>query len=163
MDSSSKQARRPVTRPTRPPPMITGGADDEDAVRADGDCPRTGSPIGGSEGTGASPSTWEQRPRAESGSALVIGRWGRAGLAELTSNALRHGRPPVEVTMASTDTSWVLEVSDAADQPPTPAIGRDPGQGGLGLRMVAEMSNARGWDTDGYRKVVWARIDYTSP
>ena len=134
----------------------------------------------------------EQRPRPESGSALVIGRGGSAGLAELTadrrrlsaalhdgarpsgadeggverlllsyqeltSNALRHGRWPVGVTVASNDTSWILEVSGAAaDQPPSPVIGRDPGQGGLGLHMVAEMSNAHDWDTDGYRKVVWA-------
>ena len=83
---------------------------------------------------------------------------------ELTSNALRHGRWPVGVTVSSTDTGWLLEVSDAAaDQPPRPAIGRDPGPGRLGLRMVADMSNAHGWDTDGHRKVVWARIDYTSP
>jgi two-component sensor histidine kinase len=145
-----------------------------------------------------SPSPWEQRPRPRSGSALVIGRWGPAGLEELTadrrqlsaalhdgarppgadegavellllayqeltSNALRHGRRPVGVTVSSTDTGWLLEVSDAAaDRPPRPAIDRDPRLGGLGLRMVAEMSNAHGWDTDGYRKVVWARIDYTS-
>jgi hypothetical protein len=83
---------------------------------------------------------------------------------ELTSNALRHGRWPVGVTVSSTDAGWLLEVSDAAaDRPPSPAFGRDPGLGGLGLRMVAEMSNAHGWDTDGYRKVVWARIGYTSP
>jgi hypothetical protein len=172
---------------------------DGDGVRVDGERPRAGPPIGGSEGTGVSPSTWEQRPRPRSGSALVIGRWGPASLAELTadrrqlavalhdgarppgadegaveglllayqeltSNALRHGRWPVGVTVSSTDTGWLLEVSDAAaDRPPRLAIGRDPGLGGLGLRMVAEMSNAHGWDTDGYRKVVWARFDYTSP
>jgi hypothetical protein len=37
---------------------------------------------------------------------------------ELTSNALRHGRWPVGVTVASTDTSWLLEVSDAAADRP---------------------------------------------
>ena len=184
--------------PKRPPPVSTGGVA-EDGLRADGVRPRAGSPIDGPEGTDVSPSTWEQRPRPDSGSALVIGRWGPAGLAELTadrrqlsaalhdgarppgadegavellllayqeltSNALRHGRWPVEVTVSGTDTGWLLEVSDAAaDRPPRPAIGRDPGLGGLGLRMVAEMSNAHGWDTDGHRKVVWARIDYTSP
>jgi Histidine kinase-like ATPase domain len=178
--------------------MSTGGTDEDD-VRADGERPRAESPIGGSEGTGMSPSTWGQRPRPESGSALVIGRWGPAGLAnltadrrrlaaalhdgarppnaddsaverllltyeELTSNALRHGRPPVEVTVASNDTSWLLEVSDAAaDRPPTPAIGRDPAWGGLGLYMVTQLCDAHGWATDGHRKVIWARIDYTSP
>jgi two-component sensor histidine kinase len=80
---------------------------------------------------------------------------------ELTSNALRHGRWPVGVTVTSTGTGWLLEVSDAAaDRPPSPAIGRDPEQGGLGLRMVAQLCDAHGWDTDGDRKIVWARIDY---
>jgi anti-sigma regulatory factor (Ser/Thr protein kinase) len=83
---------------------------------------------------------------------------------ELVSNALRHGRSPVEVTVTGSDTSWLLEVSDAAaDRPPTPAIGRDPAWGGLGLYMVAQLCDAHGWATDGYRKVIWARIDYTSP
>lgn len=36
------------------------------------------------------------------------------------------------------------------------------GLGGLGLRMVAQLCDGHGWDTDGHRKVVWARIDYTS-
>jgi two-component sensor histidine kinase len=129
----------------------------------------------------------------------VIGRWGPAGLAELTadrhrlsaalhdgarppgadegsverlllayqeltSNALRHGRWPVGVTVTSTGTGWLLEVSDAAaDQPPSPAIGREPGQGGLGLRLVADLCDAHGWVTDGHRKIVWARVNYTSP
>jgi anti-sigma regulatory factor (Ser/Thr protein kinase) len=178
--------------------MSTGGIDEDDA-RADGDRQRAGPPIEGSEGARVSPSMWGQRPRPESGSALVIGRWGPAGLAdltadrrrlsvalhdgarppgadedaverfllayqELTSNALRHGRWPVAVTVSITDTGWLLEVSDAAaDRPPSPAIGRDPGLGGLGLSLVAEMCDAHGWDTDGHRKVVWARIDFTSP
>src|SRR5687768_224319 len=69
------------------------------------------------------PSTWGQRPGPESGSALVIGRRGLSAALhdgarppdadegaverlllvyeELTSNALRHGRRPVEVTLAS--------------------------------------------------------------
>jgi hypothetical protein len=25
------------------------------------------------------------------------------------------------------------------------------------------MCDAHGWDTDGHRKILWARIDYTSP
>jgi hypothetical protein len=83
---------------------------------------------------------------------------------ELTSNALRQCRRPVEVSVVSNDTCWLLEVSDAAaDRPPTPAIGRDPARGGLGLHMVAGLCDAHGWATDGHRKVVWARIGYTSP
>ena len=198
MDSSGEQHAARSPRPMRPPRMSTGGTD-ENGVRADGERPRAESPIGGPEGTGMSSSTWGQRPRPEPGSAHEIGRWGLAGLAdltanrrrlsaalhggarppdadegaverlllayeELTSNALRHGRPPVEVTVVTNDTCWLLEVSDsAADRPPSPAIGRDPVGGGLGLYMVADLCDAHGWATDGHRKVVWARIDHTSP
>jgi hypothetical protein len=81
---------------------------------------------------------------------------------ELASNALRHGRLPVEVSVTRTGWHWVLEVSDAAaDRLPTPAIGRDPALGGLGLHLVAQMSSAHGWTVAGSRKVVWACIDYT--
>ncbi len=57
---------------------------------------------------------------------------------ELASNALRHGRDPIRVTVTAGRDAWLLEVSDAAtDQPPTPAVGRDAAQGGLGLYLVA--------------------------
>jgi hypothetical protein len=52
---------------------------------------------------------------------------------ELASNGLRHGRHPVEVTVTGNNTSWLLEVSDAAaDRPPGPAIGRDPARAASG-------------------------------
>jgi anti-sigma regulatory factor (Ser/Thr protein kinase) len=80
---------------------------------------------------------------------------------ELVSNALRHGGTPVRAVLTTTDTGWLLEVSDAAgDTPPVPAVGRDAALGGLGLYLVAQMSAAHGWTTDADgRKVVWARID----
>src|ERR671939_706105 len=50
---------------------------------------------------------------------------------ELVSNALRHGRGPVEVIVTGTSRCWLLEVSDAAaEQPPALAVGRDPARGG---------------------------------
>jgi Histidine kinase-like ATPase domain len=80
---------------------------------------------------------------------------------ELVSNALRHGRPPIEVSVARTGRFWLLQVSDAAAEiPPAPAVGRDVARGGLGLALVAQLSGAYGWTVDGDRKVVWACIDF---
>jgi signal transduction histidine kinase len=81
---------------------------------------------------------------------------------ELVSNALRHGRPPIEASVIRAGHFWLLQVSDAAaDTPPEPAVGRDAAQGGLGLPLVARLSGAHGWTVEGRRKVVWARIDFT--
>jgi hypothetical protein len=83
---------------------------------------------------------------------------------ELVSNALRHGRPPVCVELTTFGTYWLLDVSDsAADRVPTPTHDRDPADGGLGLRMVADLCGARGWTVVDGRKHVWARIDHTLP
>ncbi len=81
---------------------------------------------------------------------------------EVGSNALRHGRGPVEITLTRTSTHWLLEVSDAAvDVGPDPAVDRDAALGGLGLYVVARVCGAHGWFTDGARKTVWARVDHT--
>jgi len=81
---------------------------------------------------------------------------------ELTSNALRHGRLPIEVAVTHLGPCWLLEVSDgAADRPPAPAVGRDPASGGLGLPLVATICADHGWTVAGDRKVVWATMDFT--
>ncbi|MGY1622788.1 ATP-binding protein [Geodermatophilus sp. SYSU D00965] len=83
---------------------------------------------------------------------------------ELVSNALRHGRPPVHVTVTAAVLGWLVAVSDAAPgRPPTPALDRDPGLGGMGLSLVARMCGARGWVVEDGRKVVWARVPYREP
>jgi anti-sigma regulatory factor (Ser/Thr protein kinase) len=82
---------------------------------------------------------------------------------ELASNGLRHGRPPVHVTVTATGAGWLLEVSDAAgDRPPTPAVGRDPAHGGLGLHLVARLCTAHGWILQNGRKHVWAHVAPTA-
>ncbi|SFP77694.1 Histidine kinase-like ATPase domain-containing protein [Geodermatophilus dictyosporus] len=79
---------------------------------------------------------------------------------ELGSNALRHGSPPVEITVTLSSGTWVLDVSDGAPgRQPTPAVDRDPAAGGLGLHLVARLAVAHGWDSHDGRKHVWACID----
>ena len=45
---------------------------------------------------------------------------------------------------------------------PTPAVDRDPAQGGMGLHLVARMSVAHGWYVDGGCKHVWACLPTTT-
>jgi anti-sigma regulatory factor (Ser/Thr protein kinase) len=79
---------------------------------------------------------------------------------ELGSNGLRHGRPPVEMTVTTTPAGWLLDVTDAAvDRPPTPAVGRDPALGGLGLYLIARLAGGHGWHVRDGRKHVWACIE----
>ena len=78
---------------------------------------------------------------------------------ELASNGLRHGGAPIRVCVIGTDDGWLVDVSDARpDDPPVPAVGRDPAQGGLGLHLVARLSAHYGWTVVNGRKHVWAAL-----
>lgn len=55
-------------------------------------------------------------------------------LDELMSNALRHGRAPIEVEVCASEGGVLLQVADrAAENPPQPTSTRDPSDGGMGL------------------------------
>jgi anti-sigma regulatory factor (Ser/Thr protein kinase) len=78
---------------------------------------------------------------------------------EMASNALRHGGGEVRATVRLTENAYLIEVSDrAASAPPTPAVGRDPSEGGLGLYLIAEMATEHGWYVEGGAKFVWALL-----
>lgn len=79
---------------------------------------------------------------------------------ELTSNALRHGKPPVATALSRSASRWLISVSDASTHvPPAPAEGRDPRLGGFGLYLVADLSAAHGWAVQRRQKWVWAVVD----
>ncbi len=83
---------------------------------------------------------------------------------ELASNGLRHGAPPVDVTVSTTAGGWLLQVTDTAvDRPPTPPVGRDPAAGGMGLHLVADLCPSHSWDVHGGRKVVWGCLEQAGP
>ncbi len=78
-------------------------------------------------------------------------------LDEMASNALRHGGGHVRATVRPLSEAWLIEVRDGAPgSPPSPAIGRDPSEGGLGLYLIAELATAHGWYATTGAKHVWA-------
>jgi anti-sigma regulatory factor (Ser/Thr protein kinase) len=80
-------------------------------------------------------------------------------LDEMASNALRHGGGRVRAAVRLTADAYLIEVSDAAaSSPPSPAVGRDPSEGGLGLYLIAEMATAHGWYVQDGDKYVWALL-----
>jgi anti-sigma regulatory factor (Ser/Thr protein kinase) len=80
-------------------------------------------------------------------------------LDEMASNALRHGGGEVQAAVRTTADAYLIEVSDqATTAPPSPAVGRDPSEGGLGLYLIAEMSTAHGWYVSNGHKHVWALL-----
>ncbi len=78
-------------------------------------------------------------------------------LDEMASNALRHGGGTVHAVVGVDERGFLVEVSDSSPgSPPTPAVDRDPCDGGLGLYLIAEMALAHGWCAEGGTKHVWA-------
>jgi signal transduction histidine kinase len=83
---------------------------------------------------------------------------------ELTSNALRHGGSPVATALSRWGDQWLIAVSDTStDVPPAPAVGRDPGLGGFGLYIVADLAARHGWCVARGTKTVWAVVPATPP
>lgn len=89
-------------------------------------------------------------------------------MGELTTNGLRHGRPPVSASLARGNRGWLLVVADGAvERPPVPRpqeeSGLPTGTGGLGLRLVTSMCLDSGWCIEHGRKLVWALIGDAPP
>jgi anti-sigma regulatory factor (Ser/Thr protein kinase) len=80
-------------------------------------------------------------------------------LDEMASNALRHGGGDVSAAVRLTQDAYLIEVSDKAESsPPTPAVDRDPSEGGLGLYLIAELATGHGWYVRNGHKHVWALL-----
>jgi anti-sigma regulatory factor (Ser/Thr protein kinase) len=78
---------------------------------------------------------------------------------ELASNALRHAGAPVAAALHRSGDQWLIAVDDSSPcMPPMPAQGRDPGLGGFGLYLVADLSADHGWCPEDAAKTVWAVI-----
>jgi anti-sigma regulatory factor (Ser/Thr protein kinase) len=81
-------------------------------------------------------------------------------LDEMASNALRHGGGEVVAAVRPYRAAWLVEVTDSASAvPPSPAVGRDPSEGGLGLYLIAELATDHGWYVTAGTKHVWALLE----
>ncbi len=83
---------------------------------------------------------------------------------ELAANGLRHGQPPVTVTLARGPESWLLVVSDRElAKVPHPRAPDLSGGGRLGLPLVTAASESVGWYVEGTTKHVWAEVGDRPP
>jgi two-component sensor histidine kinase len=80
-------------------------------------------------------------------------------LDELATNAFIHGAPPALVELCRHPEGWLVIATDAAPGTvPVPTADRPPEDGGMGLRMVAELTVRHGTDSDARTKRVWALV-----
>jgi anti-sigma regulatory factor (Ser/Thr protein kinase) len=76
---------------------------------------------------------------------------------ELVTNAFRHGRPPISLTIEVEEDTLRVEVADAGDGRPTRRL--EPGaDGGWGLLLVE--SSADRWGVADGSTSVWFEIDH---
>lgn len=99
----------------------------------------------------------------------ALGRWRLADLtdpvllavSELVGNAVRHGRPPVDLLLRRTGRSVRLEVHDEASAPEQPLPAPDPdAESGRGLLIVDAVATGSGISqVPGDGKIAWADFE----
>ena len=83
-------------------------------------------------------------------------------VSELVTNAIRYGRPPIQLHAFRIGSGLRVEVSDGERRAPVAA--RQDGsaeiaEGGRGLLLVEGLSDRWGWAGTGRGKVVWFELD----
>lgn len=108
---------------------------------------------------------------ARSWTRTLLGDWGMSGAAEvaellvseLVTNALRHARGPIELTVLRLDDALTLAVLDS-DQPlPRLRKAADGDEGGRGLNLVAVLASRWGARPTADGKVVWCDLALPRP
>jgi anti-sigma regulatory factor (Ser/Thr protein kinase) len=117
-----------------------------------------------SPGAGASaPGTarrWLDGHLAHLGLPTRIGEDARLVLSELVTNAIRHGRPEIDVTLSVRPDRLRIAVHDGGERLPVLNVTATDSlrAGGRGLMIVAATAVDWGVLADGTGKTVWAEI-----
>ena len=105
---------------------------------------------------------------ARSASRSALRRWRLPGLvdpvllavSELVGNAVRHGRPPVDLRLRRRGSGVRVDVHDDAPEDPATRAHSDEAESGRGLLLVEAVSTETGVEhIEGDGKVVWAQIE----
>lgn len=76
--------------------------------------------------------------------------------SELTTNAVLHGRPPVELALELVDSHLRLTVTSSGGSAPELHHAANHEKHGRGLALVGMLADDWGWSVDGARLSVWA-------
>ena len=113
------------------------------------------------------PPTPESVGRARQFTRRTLASWGADGLeddvrsvaSELATNALLHARTPFTLTLSLNGDRLRLTLTDgSATQPRMRRFDSAESTTGRGLRIVSQLSQAWGVDTDGEGKAVWCEF-----
>ncbi|WP_225099459.1 SpoIIE family protein phosphatase [Streptomyces sp. CoH27] len=77
-------------------------------------------------------------------------------VSELVTNAIRYGRPPIQLRLIHQDANLICEVYDASGTTPHMRRARIFDEGGRGLLLVAQLADRWGTRHDRVGKTVWA-------
>jgi anti-sigma regulatory factor (Ser/Thr protein kinase) len=81
-------------------------------------------------------------------------------VSELVGNAVRHGRPPVDLRLRRAGRGVRVDVHDEDATPPAAVDTDADHESGRGLRIVDALAAESGVERiEGDGKVVWARVD----
>jgi anti-sigma regulatory factor (Ser/Thr protein kinase) len=78
--------------------------------------------------------------------------------SELVANAVRHGMPPIVLTVVRGPEDIVIAVADGSREPPRPRTARDDEPTGRGTLIIDRLADRWGVDFLPGGKQVWCRI-----
>ncbi|MFJ8019457.1 SpoIIE family protein phosphatase [Streptomyces sp. NPDC096311] len=82
-------------------------------------------------------------------------------VSELVTNAIRYGRPPIQLRLIHDDRGLICEVSDASSTAPHLRRARVYDEGGRGLLLVAQLTQAWGTRHTATGKTIWTELSPT--